>query len=73
MLAMPSVISDLAFSSLGSGYSLAFLVCALCAAASGVLTLFGLFGSRPESEAAVDMGTDVLHEIANVADDVNVR
>ncbi|WP_336882084.1 MFS transporter [Rhodococcus globerulus] len=73
MLAMPSAISDLAFSSLGSGYSLAFLVCALCAAASGVLTLFGLFGSRPESEASVDLGTDVLHEIANVADDVNVR
>lgn len=70
MLHMPAAIGDLAFTSLGTGYSLAFLVCAVCAAASGILTLFGLFGSRPESEAAVDLGTDGLHEIADVAHDV---
>ncbi|MEN0138094.1 MAG: MFS transporter [Rhodococcus sp. (in: high G+C Gram-positive bacteria)] len=67
---MPAAIGDLAFTSLGAGYGLAFLVCALCAAASAVLTLFGLFGSRPEPAASVDPGTDGLHDIADVAGDV---
>ncbi|WP_020106633.1 MFS transporter [Nocardia sp. 348MFTsu5.1] len=70
MLQMPVAIKELALTSLGSGYSLGFLVCAVCAAASGVLTLVGLFGAKPESKLAADLGTDVLHEVAGVAGDV---
>jgi MFS family permease len=67
---MPAAVHELALTSLGSGYSLAFLVCALCAAASAALTLFGLVGSRPESETVADPGIDILYEIADVAGDV---
>ncbi|GAB2809265.1 MFS transporter [Actinocorallia aurea] len=41
---MPHQLTDLAFTSLGGAYNTAFLVAGLCAAAAGVLTLFGLFG-----------------------------
>ncbi|MGW0040601.1 MFS transporter [Rhodococcus sp. NPDC003348] len=73
MVRMPAAIHDLALTSLGSGYALAFLVCALCAAASAALTLFGLVGSRPESAVAADPGTDAAHEVADVVGDVPVR
>ena len=43
---MPSSLHALAFESLGSAYSVAFLVAGLCAAAAAALTLFGLFGSH---------------------------
>ncbi|MQY25889.1 MFS transporter [Nocardia aurantia] len=43
---MPASLHTLAFESLGSAYSLAFLVAGLCGAAAAVLTLVGLLGSR---------------------------
>ena len=43
---MPESLRVLALESLGSAYSLAFLVAGLCAAAAAALTLFGLFGSK---------------------------
>ncbi|MEV4380669.1 MFS transporter [Streptosporangium sp. NPDC049644] len=43
---MPESLRLLALESLGSAYSLAFLVAGLCAAAAAALTLFGLFGAE---------------------------
>lgn len=70
---MPAGVSRLALDSLGSGYNLGFVVCAGCAAVAALLTLVGLIGHRPQSQTAADLGTDVVHEVAGVADDLTVR
>lgn len=44
---------DLALQALGSGFSLAFLVCALAAFAAALLTLFGLRGVRDDRGSTV--------------------
>jgi MFS family permease len=51
---MPESLRVLALESLGSAYSLAFLVAGLCAAAAAALTLFGLFGSKAAEEPLSD-------------------
>lgn len=43
---MPGALHLLAMESLGSAYNLAFLVCGICAAVAGALTLVGLVGAR---------------------------
>ena len=43
---MPASLRGLAFESLGSAYSFAFLIAGLCGAGAAVLTLVGLFGSH---------------------------
>ena len=52
-----SAAHELALLALGNGFSQAFIVCAVAAAAAGLLTLIGLHGVRdtqPDAEAFVD-------------------
>lgn len=52
-----SAARELALQSLGNGFSQAFIVCAIAAAAAALLTLIGLHGVRdtqPDAEAFVD-------------------
>jgi MFS family permease len=51
----------LALASLGSGFYTAFLVCAIAALASAVLTLFGLSGRPRESGPSAESLHDPLH------------
>jgi len=67
---MPSALHELAFSSLSHAFDVTFLVAAVCALASAVLAAAGLAGTRSASEQAADAGTDVLHQVAGVAEDV---
>ena len=68
---MPALVHDLAFSALSHAFNVTFLVAALCALASAGLTAVGLAGAKSGVSAqAADLGTDVLHEVAGVADDV---
>ncbi|HEY1177992.1 MAG TPA: MFS transporter [Phytomonospora sp.] len=54
---MPESLRALAFESLGSAYSLAFVVAGLCAAVAAALTLVGLYGSkRADVEDALAAG-----------------
>ncbi|MFI6704873.1 MFS transporter [Nonomuraea sp. NPDC050478] len=53
---MPESLRTLALESLGSAYSLAFLVAALCAAAAAALTLFGLFGPKHDADLSSTNG-----------------
>jgi len=67
---MPLALHDLAFSSLSHAFNVTFLVAALCALASAVLTAVGLAGAKSASVEDVDLGTDVLHNVGRVAEDV---
>ena len=56
-----SAAHELALTALGSGFSQAFLVCAIAAAAAALLTLIGLHGVRdtqPDVQAFVDPALD---------------
>lgn len=66
---MPSSVSDLAFSSLGHAYNVGYLVAAVSALACAGIVLVGLRGTKG-SKYAADLGTDVVHEVASVAEDL---
>ncbi|MEX0426140.1 MFS transporter [Nocardioides sp. DS6] len=67
---MPFALHDLAFSSLSHAFNVTFLAAAICALGSAVLCVVGLAGAKSASAEAVELGTDVLHEVAGVAEDV---
>ncbi|UDY23475.1 MFS transporter [Nocardioides sp. Kera G14] len=64
---MPFALHDLAFTSLSNAFNTTFLVAALCALVSAVLTAVGLIGAKSGSDSdrefAAEMGTDVIHEV----------
>ncbi|MCP2032500.1 EmrB/QacA subfamily drug resistance transporter [Okibacterium sp. HSC-33S16] len=60
---------DLALAALGSGFSLAFLVCAIAAFAAAVLTLFGLRGVRDDRGSTVSYADDDETGLAEPAED----
>lgn len=66
---MPDVVQELAFHSLGSGYSIAFTVCGICAVASAALTMVGLVRGKEVANAglrAEENGEDVLEAPVSV-------
>jgi len=67
---VPYALHDLAFTSLSHAFNTTFLVASICALASAALTAIGLAGATSPSREAADLGTDVLHEVAGVADEV---
>jgi MFS family permease len=67
---MPAALHDLAFTSLSHAFNVTFLVAAICALASAVLAAVGLAGAKSASQQAVELGTDVVHQVAGVAEDV---
>ncbi|HTW15594.1 MAG TPA: MFS transporter [Nocardioides sp.] len=67
---MPAALHDLAFNSLSHAFNVGFAVAGICALASAVLTAVGLAGAKSASAQAADLGTDGVHQVAGVAEDV---
>ncbi|GAA1956195.1 MFS transporter [Nocardioides panacihumi] len=67
---MPAALHDLAFTSLSHAFNVTFMVAGVCALASALLAVIGLAGAKSASRQAIDLGTDVVHQVAGVAEDV---
>lgn len=73
---MPASIHDAAFTALSDAFNQTWLVASLCALAAAILTGIGLAGAKSgaeesaDAESAATLGTDGIHQVAGVANDL---
>jgi MFS family permease len=70
IIPFPAQVHALAFDSLSHAFSVLFTIGGLSATVAAVLTAVGLIGAKSGARLAADLGTDVVHEISTVADDL---